>query len=327
MCKDTHGVSMNFLITLLIVFAALLPHKNTMEHQAHMESTINGCATNTVWNEAQTWWSQPDQEHVFESSHIHLAACWPLNRTLTGIVPIDLTVKTHNLRGSIIHIAADVLPATKKEVCFDRFSCMDVPANKIQTDDVTLNYTFNVDTRNITRDGWHQLRIIVQFARDDIPVTSPRENIQTTVSFMAYIKNGNPIMEYTNNTLFRASGHYWMHDNGERLKTGYEYAKLHKLPVVNNNILTFSYSLADSADPALETVTDYAIMIDPNIHGGSKGIVVAEGATTAHGVKTVNVDVTNLVTGTHTLAIRAGADILARPGAKLSGVTVVRFTK
>jgi hypothetical protein len=310
-------------ISILLILVAILPTHTT--HNALQAAAIT-CADGYTWAESQTWWSQPNVDHELNASHIHLSGCWPMKKTISGIVPLDLTIKAHNLQGKMLHIAADSIPTYKimPEACFTRFDCIDpMPDLYINAPDVTFNIRFNVDTRNLTRDGWYQLRIIAQARRTDIL----GENIQTTVSFMTYVQNGNVLQSYTNNTLYRASGHYWMKINNTTVKTGYEYAKVHALPRVIDNTLVFTYSLDDTSEEGNESISDYEILIDPDIHMGSRGIVLAEGTTSAHGPTHVTFDVSTLPAGQHKLMIRAGANVLERQGAKISGVLVTTFTK
>jgi hypothetical protein len=249
-----------------------------------------------------------------------------MNKTISGTVPLDLTIKAHNLQGKMLHIAADNIPTYKimPEACFTRFDCLDpMPDLYINAPDVTFTVRFNVDTTHLTRDGWYQLRIIAQARRTDIL----GENIQTTMSFMTYVQNGNALQSYTNNTIYRASGHYWMKINNTTVKTGYEYAKLYTLPQVIDNKLTFIYGLDDTSDEGHESVSDYEILIDPDIHAGSRGSILAADTTSAHGPMKVAFDVSDLPAGQHKVMIRAGAHVLERQGAQISGVLVMTFTK
>lgn len=314
-------------ISILFLLAALIPQHTQHIHTA-MQSAAITCADGYTWSEAQTWWSQPNVDHEYQASHIHLSGCFPLNKTISGVVPLDLTIKAHNLQGTIIHIAADSIPTYKimPEACFTRFDCINPAPNiPITAPDTTYTTRFNVDTTHLTRDGWYQLRIIVQARRNDTALAG--ENIQTTVSFMAYVQNGNTAQAYKNNNLYRASGHYWMRKNGAVVKTGYEYAKLFTLPKVISNTLTFTYGLDDTSEDGHEKVSNYEILIDPDIHNGSRGIVLASGDATAIGPTKVSFDVSTLPAGQHKLMIRSGANVLERTGAKISGVLVTTFTK
>ncbi|HZG68974.1 MAG TPA: hypothetical protein VEZ12_19720, partial [Herpetosiphonaceae bacterium] len=52
-------------------------------------------------------------------------------------------------------------------------------------------------------------------------------------------------------------------------------------------------------------ITEYEVLIDPNIHGLDRGIVVAQGVGSLF--RNLSIDTTKLANGTHRLFFRAGS--------------------
>jgi hypothetical protein len=68
-------------------------------------------------------------------------------------------------------------------------------------------------------------------------------------------------------------------------------------------------------------ISEYEVLIDPNIHGLDRGIVVAEGVGSLF--RNLSIDTTKLANGTHRLFFRAGSTVAKGTN---SGVLVIPFT-
>ena len=70
-------------------------------------------------------------------------------------------------------------------------------------------------------------------------------------------------------------------------------------------------------------ITEYEVLIDPNIHGLDRGIVVAEGVGSLFRNLSIDTTKLGLANGTHRLFFRAGSKVAKGTN---SGVLVIPFT-
>jgi hypothetical protein len=298
----------------------------------------NDCSTYTDYKrwffDSQAWWQDKNQDY-FMQEHLHLGTCFPHAQTVAGTVPFDAVIKLHNNPGVITWVRVQIyLPssdpnygAIKKGchgdgiVCYDPQPPLRCPANVM---DCTFNIHLDVDTTKFPYDGLQEFRLATNMDMGNSTV------MYQTNGWRAYLANGKPVKPVGfDSTLESVEGRGW------HTGTNYTNARLDNFPkdTLVSGIWTFKVRLDKGADGT--PVTEHEILIDPNIHGMSRGVSVP---ITVKGIAktapylgsgpfsgSVSIDTRQLTNGVHKLMLRAGSQISAPPGTN-SGVIVVPFT-
>jgi hypothetical protein len=272
-------------------------------------SQCSGYSTPRWLLESQAWWQDPGVAHL-DAAHVHLAACVPVKQTISGILPVDITMKLHNNPAAITMVGAT--GASQKQMapgCYYAFIACKVftPVLRCSTSDCTYTAHLDIPTSWITYDGKQQLRILVIAKQPD------GKEMRTGLVWESTLANGNPLKDITLPDPMRATG--W------QTNVLYQLVNVRILPVapVSGIWKVMLNAPVGNGDPAL--VHDHEVLVDPNIHMRDRGLVIREGTGLFKGE--VAIDTTKLANGPHKLFFRAGAQ-----GAKgkSSGVLVVPFT-
>jgi len=306
------------LILVVGLLAALLfwPRGNTSQtshvHTAHAAELTGPCAaypTPRTFIEGQGWWQDAGEDY-FAQEHIHVGACVPLNGTVSGVLPVDLTIKLHNNEVGIWKVAADTRQWMSQTAagCYGALACLNYkPALTCSAMDCTFTAHLDIPTQWIARDGSQLIRLFAMAKRADGHET------RAGFEFPLKLANGNPVSDYPvllgGNHL---SGVGWHTDTQYSLAMSSEFPTAPVSGIWQPHILS-----AVQGTP----ITEYEVLLDPNIHAGSRGTVVAEGRSSLFG--RVRIDTTKLANGTHKLVFRAGSQVAKGTN---SGIVVIPFT-
>ena len=320
--------------------AAGTPQHNPAAHRTQSGVTTaipTDCSTYTDYRRwffnSQAWW-QDQGEDYFAQEHLHLGTCFPHAETLRGEVPFDVVIKLHNNPGLVTWVRIQIFlhPSDPNYsaiqhgchgdglVCYDFNPPYQCPPT---TTDCTLTIPLTVNTANFPYDGLHEFRISTNIAKG-----SSMRQYQTN-GWRARLANGKPVKPVNfDPTLESVEGRGW------HTGANYTNARLNSFPKAPvSGTWTIGVRLDRGADGT--PVTDHEVLIDPDIHAGSRGvsapITIGQTASTTpyQGTGrfsgTISIDTRTLTNGPHKLLLRAGSTISAPPGTN-SGVTVVPFT-
>ena len=261
--------------------------------------------------EGQGWWRDAG-EGFFDQEHIHVAACVPVNGTVSGVLPVDLTIKMHNNDVGIWRVAADTRSAyTNFDFrCIGAFACVNYTPNLTCAEhDCTFTAHLDIPTQWIKYDGVQTIRVYAEGRRADGHQT------RAGFEFPVVLANGREVRNYPTwlgGGMVHGAG--WHPDSQYSLAMSTDLANV---PAVVSGVWTPHVFTSAAGTP----ITEYEVLIDPNIHALNRGIVVTEG--TGNLFRNLSIDTTKLANGTHRLFFRAGSTVAKGTN---SGVLVIPFT-
>jgi hypothetical protein len=264
-----------------------------------------GYAEPRVMLETQDWWVNPGEPLEGMSQHIHLSTCFPLDQTLSGVVPLDMLVQLHMNPGVLTKVDLSVFGNSldaNQVAALPNFTCPTAHCN--------LWYHLDYDTTRIPVDGYLEFRFHAR-------VTSPDGTVGfTSTGWQATIANGQgrPVRNYRTPPHIEARGWY--------TGTDYENARItSNLPTGPvSGLWTFNVKLAKGSGGS--TPTHVLVTVDPRFHDVPvyRGRVIFEQDAAYTGP--ITIDTTTLSDGPHRLLLRTDSTIASGTG---SGVLVVPF--
>jgi hypothetical protein len=257
--------------------------------------------------EGQGWWRDAGED-FFMQEHMHVAACVPVGQTVSGVLPVDVTVKLHNNDVGIWRVAADTRSAyTQFDFgCLGALACANFTPNlTCAAHDCTFTAHLDIPTQWLKYDGKQLIRIYAEAKRADGHET------RAGFEFPLTLANGRLVSNFGDGML---SGVGWHANTGYSLAMS---ADLGSVPAAVKGIwrpYVFTWA-------AGTPITEYEVLIDSNMHALDRGIVVTEGAGWLF--RNLSIDTTKLANGTHRLFFRAGSTVAKGTN---SGILAIPFT-
>jgi hypothetical protein len=292
------------LVTAAAVLSLATPvtAQTTVHHPA-----CAGYAMPRVLAEGQVWWMDHsvDLTQTTHNGHLHVEACIPHARRVSGAFPLDVTVKLHDNPGEVWSVTAFLVHAAGKTDIADRidlsFRCS-VPG------DCTQTYHLSANTALAPVDGGMRLRVR---ALADTPGTPGKNNMSAVAQSMVNIQNGNPE---------RSIPEVGVQGSGSYTEAGYANCSMaisdsRNLDEAHSGVWAPHLSHASTGpddDPGWN-ITRSFVSVDPNLHAGNIGRVIRDdggsdvesfevGEQSVDGaVGEVSIDTTTLTNGWHKL--------------------------
>jgi len=281
-----------------------------------------GCQAGEVFGDIQDWWSNPDASK--DQGHLHVGACFPHGKTLTGKVTFRVRSVMHDNPGSLTRLAiyVEAPKVSGASTCGGNgaLACVSLPKPRtiatcaatggtLAADRLTCTWwdTLTVDTALVAYDGWQEFRF-----KGYVKQTNSKEMIVSN-GFHANLKNGHTVKSlYSTWDEIVARG--WYTD------ANYTNASLVKPPTGPVSGIWKPTVKLDKGSGGI-AVTGYYVALDTDFHNGNPGIPIKSGSGPYRG--TVTIDTTKLSNGWHRLFLKA--DALASSGSTNSGVLAFWF--
>ena len=256
--------------------------------------------------ESQDWWTVPGAPIEGGSQHIHLSTCFPIDQTLSGVVPFDLHVQLHLNPGVLTKVDMSVFGDNvdvNQVVALPNYTC--------PTSQCDLWYHVDYDTTRVPVDGYLEFRFHAR-------VTAPDTSIgYTSTGWQATLANGGgrPVQNYRTPPFIEGRGWY----TGTEYENARVVTNLPTGPV--SGVWTCNIKLAKGSGGT--TPTRVFVSVDPHFHANpvDHGRVILDQATPYLGG--ISIDTRNLSDGVHRLFLRTDSSIATGTG---SGALVVQFT-
>ena len=263
-----------------------------------------GYAQPRVYLETQDWWTVPGNAIEGMSQHVHLATCFPLDRTLSGTVPFDIHVQLHMNPGVLTQVDLQVFGNG-----IDATQIAATPNYTCPTSQCDLWYHLDYDTTRVPADG------SLEFRFHAVVISPDGKKGYTSTGWQAVLANGGrPVQTYRTPTFIEARG--WYTD------TEYENARV-TTPLPTGPVSgTWSIGLRLAAGSGGTPATHVLVTVDPKFHADpvDRGQVVLERTGSFTG--TLAIDTRTLSNGAHRLVMRTDSTVAAGID---SGVLAINF--
>lgn len=325
----------------LLTAAAALVALAVLAPAAHAEPdplTCAGYSEPRVFLEAQIWWGfergmfarldqLPDLGDEF--GHGHLGACVPLDSPadpITGDLRVDYVVKLHGNPGYVKRLEeeiSDVDGDVGLRTVYTGGTAVRCPLEA--PEDCTFILETHFDTSVARYDGRVQLQPRVIIPEPDGNFMRP------SLRFPFYVENGNPPGNNVRSTNVPLGYGWYGPDNAN---AGYAWGRLDSGVPAGPVSGLWSFRASFLSDGGGHNTTYYRIAVDPDIHHGRLGTILAEGVTDCvpggHGCsgprkRTFTLDTTELADGRHKLMLLTDAQDPLRLNTN-SGIFVAPFT-
>ena len=244
-----------------------------------------------VYLDSQSWWIRGPGQTGDDFGHAHAATCFPLQKTVSGTVQLDVKVTMHNNPGWLGSLTVQLFKngtgytGAQKKFTANQYTC----APGLTCD---FWFTMNVNTTKVPTDGTVEWRIRPKVNEPD------GQNMNGSTSYQTTLANGKPVSNFRPLDFLQGKGWY----------TGIEYsqARLIDTEFPYNTPTSGSWTFEFECDSTLLPLSECLVSIDPNHHAGNKGTVLYENTAGGGGVRTATIDYSTLAPGAHKLVIRAG---------------------
>jgi hypothetical protein len=311
MWRRLRGVGVVVAAMLSAVLPAPVP---TAPHEAAAATpnplTCAGYPEPRVFLESQTWWIQTPGKTGTTFGHMHVGACLPTERTVSGVVGIDVRIILHDNPGEFDYWNP-VLVSDTQELSLTHVT--DLHGLTCPSGTCVGWSHADVDTRQLDYDGRQELRIRAY-------TNTPDGNIMhSSINAFLDLANGKTVNPLDRRAYQRGKGWY----------TGSGYCEASFLSAVPYGPVSGTWSptvlIADHGAADDLAVTHHTIRIDPDFHATppKPGTIISDGAGQL-AATTLSIDTRTLANGAHKLHLRADCD--DPRGSTNSGVLVVPFT-
>jgi hypothetical protein len=268
-----------------------------------------------VFLESQGWWVENGEPDPLNAEHIHVGLCYPQGERIrfqNGRVRWPLMIQLHNQVGATSNFVrgggfqdGSVVPRASWNPAWSPVSNQEV--------------RFAVLTksrRSLTKCGRREARFT-----NNVPASMQGHRFYQSAGWQAYVPclRGLRRADYRSSDVMIARGYYESFDYvNVALRGNWKASAMAATPVPNE----WTVSVGTAAGS-----TSYAVYVDPDLHHGSKGIVVAEGLG-GDATRSVTIDTSELTPGVHKLMLVANEtqlDPLRAIKGTASGVLVVPF--
>lgn len=271
------------------------------------------CQPGYHYVESQTWWTLAGSGGRGGNGHGHLGACWPLTTPVSGLVSLDLHTTMFEDPGTweILQLSIPKAPHSGPEIVASikqRRACPTPTDGSMWI--CHWHDTLTFDSRAFTYDGWHLLRARLKIAQPN----GLEERV--TIYLRINVRNGKPVRDTVKPGEDRFQ--QWYTEPAGYIATRFVDDPGSLVAAPKRGLWTVRLT-ADSDAVSSE------VLIDPNIHGGDRGIVVYDGPR-LNG--SVTIDTTRLTNGPHRLFFRAMKPAKNPDGTPIeySSVSLITFT-
>jgi hypothetical protein len=269
-----------------------------------------GCPAGWYQSEGQSWWWQPSfgGDPEYNARHLHVGGCIPhRTTTLSGTVPFTVTVKMHHNPGKVYYVAV-VFKTDSMETSYK----VD-PGWTCPTMDCTFTHTFNLPMSNFDKAGLQEIRFRASDRQSDLGT-----EIRASINFQANIANGKTVNPIDRQPYLRGKGWY-----SDMLYCEADY-RTDLTPIPTAPVSgTWSPVLRQVDHNAGDApLSRHTVRIDPNIHGGYKGLYLVDAPGQREGP--LAIDTTQLSNGEHKLMVHS--ECADSEGGLNGGVLIVPFT-
>jgi hypothetical protein len=304
-----------WVIVVALMLSALLPFPVPSTRHDAAAATPNpltcvGYPEPRVFLESQTWWIQTPGKTGTTFGHMHVGACVPTERTVSGVVGIDVRIILHDNPGKFDYWNP-VLVSDTQELSLPHVT--DLHGLTCPSGTCAAWSHADVDTRQLDYDGRQELRIRAY-------TNTPDGNIMhSSINAFLDLANGK-----TANPLDRRA-----YQRGKGWYTGSGYCEASFLSAIPYGPLSGTWAptvlIADHGAADDLAVTHHTIRIDPDFHADppKPGTIISDGPGQLAST-TLSIDTRALANGVHKLHMRA--DCNDPRGSTNSGVLIVPFT-
>jgi hypothetical protein len=251
-----------------------------------------GYAEPRVALETQAWWTKPGNAIEGMSQHIHLSTCFPLDQTLSGIVPFDIHVQLHDnpdvLNQVVVYVFGNNV-SVPQTAATPSYACPTVQCD--------LWYHIDYDTTKVAADGSLEFRFQAR------TMAANGSLGYTSTGWQARLANGGgrPVQTYRAPTFIEARGWYTTAEYQNVRLT----SPLPSGPV--SGLWTFGVKLAPGSGG--KPTTHVLVSLDPHFHAVpvDRGRVVFEQNGPYTG--SITIDTRTLSNGVHRLFMRTDSTI------------------
>jgi len=263
-----------FLILLLIL---LFP---PAVHAASDPLTCVGYPEPRVFLDSQAWWMQTPGQSGKDFGHVHTSLCFPLGKTVSGIVPFDIRLTMHENPGVLKKLAIQVWNGGTGASASKTlgYRCADTCVYWVHLD---------VDMGKHPYSGWQEVRIRPTVVEPD------GNQLVGSTSYQVYVQNGHPVKSYRPADFLQGKGWY--------SQTGYAQARITS-PLPTGPVAG-KWTIQIGCDASSKPVTGCGVYIDPDFHANSDGRVQLSVKGGWKG--SVTIDTTQLANGMHKLVVRS----------------------
>ena len=291
-----------FRITILISLSSLVVPAPVVA--APDPVTCSGYPEPRVFLDSQSWWTQTPGQNGTDNGHIHTSLCFPLHRTISGIVPLDIRLTMHENPGKLKSLTVQVFTDSGATVVAK------TSFNPALTCEGTCQWWVHLeaDTTKVPFDGRQEWRIRPKLDEPD------GKTMVGSTSYQTYLANGKPRNDYRSSDLVQGKGWYTGASYAKaRLDSGFPFA-----PV--NSPWTIEFRCQSEGPP----VSECLVTVDPDFHHGHGGTVLFHTTDSSQSKRTLTINPSQFGSGAHRLLIRSSA---AHPtGSTNAGILVIPFT-
>jgi archaellum component FlaF (FlaF/FlaG flagellin family) len=297
-------LSAAFALTLLVTIV----HPAATARAEPDPRDCTGYPEERVWLDSQSWWITTPGQTGNNFGHIHAATCFPLQKTVSGTVHLDINITMHNNPGSMTSLTVQLFKngsgyvGARETFADGQYTCPEG----------TCDWWFpmEVDTTTVPSDGTVEWRIRPRVDEPDGKTMTGSTSYQTTLS------NGKRVSNYRPLDFLQGKGWY----------TGVEYtqARLVDDEFPYNVPTSGTWRFGAVCDSTRLPLTECLVTVDPDFHAGHKGMVLFEKFGNDTSQHDIALDLDSLSPGRHKLVIRAGTEVRAQ-GSTQYGILAVPF--
>jgi IPT/TIG domain-containing protein len=284
-------------LSLVSMLFAPLPVQAVVDQTVVDPVNCTGYSTPRTFLDSQAWWVTEESQTGTNFGHVHLSTCFPLNQTVSGVVPFDIELVLHKNTGALFHIQPFLCRTTDNTSCTTMPDQVFSPAytcDPITQVTCTFWYHYDWDTTVHPSDGPTSFRFRTEVIEPDGNV------LRASNDWLAVIDNGKPLDEFTPAGLSAAKGWYTQGGySNVMISAGY--------PPPGT---TGDWTLSGRCGATIG-ISECLATVDPDFHAGSEGVVQYRAAT--GGEFTITIDRSAFAPGTHYLAFRTKAIICSGP--------------
>lgn len=268
--------------------------------------TCTGYPEQRVYLDSQSWWLTTPGQSGNNFGHVHTATCFPLQKTVRGVVHLDVKITMHENPGYMESLTVQLYNGTAHVAGQKKF-----PRGQYTCPVGTCTWTIplDVNTAASPTDGSTEWRIRPKLVEPD------GKHMIGSTSYQTILANGKSVKNYRPIDYLQGKGWY----------TGIEYNQArfiddqfpYKVPTSG------TWNFQTECDSSKVPVSECLVTVDPDFHAGNKGKVLYEAAP-GTGKKSFNLNLGTLSPGPHKIVIRSGSK--TDQGSTQYGILAVPFS-
>ena len=279
--------------------------------------TCVGYAQPRVFLDAQGWWTAEGAQTGTNFGHIHVSTCFPLNQTVSGVVPFDIQIVMHKNPGTVVTIVPQLCYSTGQTCLRYPDIGLDLRCDPVTEVTCTSWVHYDWDTSLYQYDGRTTFRFRTEVLEPDGTL------LRTANEWLARVANGHPIRDFKPGTLIGGKGWYsFGHYSAGWIDGGYPQ------PVTTGPWkVRFHCTSTKTAETTTPPLGECLVTVDPDFHNGNEGTVLYRSTSGSQAIAAVQIDLSTLAPGAHALVIRSTSVINPPSGPSTkAGILKVPFT-